>query len=72
MLLRYVSAVGLFAIVALDTPASAVTATEKMETCKVGADAQKLAGAARKRFITRCMADSDVPAKRAAKKPPPS
>jgi hypothetical protein len=72
MLLRYLSAVGLFAIVALDTPASAVTATEKMETCNFGADAQKLAGAARKRFIARCMADSDAPAKRAAKKTPPS
>ncbi len=72
MLLRYVSAVGLFAIVVIDSPASAVTATEKMETCNFGADAQKLAGAPRKRFIARCMADSDAPAKRAAKKTSPS
>jgi hypothetical protein len=30
-----------------------------METCKFGADDQKLAGAARKRFISRCMANID-------------
>ena len=65
MLLRYVSAVGLFAALVLGAPASAITAKEKMETCKFGADDQKLAGAARKRFLSRCMANTDAPAKRA-------
>jgi len=48
---------------AAGTPASALTSEEKMETCKFGADADKLAGAKRKRFITKCMADTDAPAK---------
>ncbi len=53
-------------------PALAVTAKEKMVTCKFGADDQKLKGAARKSFLSKCMADPDAPAKRAktAKKPP--
>ena len=38
------------------TPASALTAKQKMETCKVGAQAQKLTGAKRNAFIKRCMA----------------
>lgn len=39
------------------TPASAITPQQKMETCKFGADDQKLSGAARKAFIAKCMAD---------------
>ena len=66
MRLRYlctVGTVGLLAMLALATPGAAITATEKMETCKFGADDQKLVGAARKRFISRCMANVDGPAK---------
>ncbi len=66
MRLRYLCTVGtagLLATLALATPASAITATEKMETCKFGADDQKLVGAARKRFISRCMANVDAAAK---------
>ena len=62
-MLRYVCAVVVFMAAAVGTPASAVTPEEKMETCKFGADADKLAGAKRKRFITKCMADTDAPAK---------
>ena len=36
-------------------PAHAVTAQQKAETCKVGADEQKLEGAKRKTFIAKCM-----------------
>jgi hypothetical protein len=61
-----VGGVALLAALALGTPASAVTAAEKMETCKFGADAQKLAGAGRKKFLARCMAETDTPAKRSA------
>ena len=52
------------------SPARAVTPAEKMETCKFGADADKLTGAKRKRFLSRCMASGDGPAKAAKKQPP--
>jgi hypothetical protein len=39
-----------------------------METCTFGANDQKLAGAARKSFMSKCMANEGAP-KRAAKKP---
>jgi hypothetical protein len=68
MIARLIVAIGLAAIVFAGTPASALTAKEKMETCKFGADDQKLAGAARKSFLTKCMADSDAPAKQAKPK----
>ncbi|MFL6797853.1 MAG: PsiF family protein [Xanthobacteraceae bacterium] len=45
-------------------PTMALTTEEKMETCKFGADNQKLTGGARKKFLSRCMADTDTPAKR--------
>jgi hypothetical protein len=62
-MLRYVCAIVVFIVVAAGTPALALTAAEKMETCKFGADADKLAGAKRKQFITKCMADTDASAK---------
>lgn len=43
-------------VVMLATPASAITAKQKMETCKVGADDQKLTGKPRDAFIKRCVA----------------
>ena len=39
--------------------ASAATAKQKMETCKVGADAEHLTGAKRNTFIKRCMANEN-------------
>ena len=59
-----------FTLAAAQTPASAITAAEKMETCKFGADADKLTGAKRKRFLSRCMASTDVPAKPAKEQQP--
>jgi hypothetical protein len=55
IMLRYL---GLFALplLLLASPASAITAKEKMETCKVGADAQNLEGTKRNAFIKKCMA----------------
>ena len=32
-----------------------------METCNFGANDQKLAGAARKSFMTKCMSNKDAP-----------
>ncbi len=57
MMLRYVSACALVAMAALGTPVSALTSAEKMETCNIGADHQKLHGNKRKKFLARCMAD---------------
>jgi hypothetical protein len=61
---------GLFAAMLLSAPAFAITAQEKMKTCEFGAEDQKLTGAARKTFMSKCMANGDAPgAKTAAKKP---
>jgi hypothetical protein len=57
IVIRFVATLALAAMLASATPASALTAAEKMETCKFGADHQKLAGAARKKFLARCMAE---------------
>ncbi len=49
---------GLFALplLLLASPASAITAKEKMETCKVGAQSENLEGAKANAFIKKCMA----------------
>ncbi len=44
----------------LATPASALTTKQKMETCKFGAQSQKLTGAKRNAFIKHCMAKTPV------------
>ena len=49
------------ATVLLSAPSFAVTAKEKMATCKFGADDQKLAGAARAKFMKNCMANKNDP-----------
>jgi hypothetical protein len=70
-MLRYIPAlVAAVMLAAAGAPASAVTPAEKMETCKFGADADKLSGAKRKRFLSRCMANADAPAKAAKKEQP--
>ncbi len=42
-------------------PASAVSAKDKMATCKFGAEDQKLQGVARTTFMKKCMANRDDP-----------
>ena len=60
----------LFAAMLFNAPAFAISAQEKMKTCEFGAEDQKLTGAARKTFISKCMASGDAPgAKTASKKP---
>jgi hypothetical protein len=39
----------------------AATAKQKKETCTNGADDQKITGAARKKFLSNCMANRDSP-----------
>ena len=58
MLLR-LSLIGLLPVLLLASPASALTAAQKMETCKFGADDQKLTGVKRTAFINKCMANRD-------------
>ena len=66
-------AFGLIALMPLHSPVLAVTAKQKQETCKFGADDQKLTGAARKKFMANCMAPEKgtKPVKR-AKTPQPT
>jgi hypothetical protein len=45
----------------LASPAMAATNQQKAETCKFGADEQKLTGAARKSFMAKCMSNKDSP-----------
>ncbi len=77
-MLRTIAIISLLPLLLLASPASALTKAEKAETCKFGADDQKLEGAKRKAFIAKCMAnrnDKRGPAvkpptkKPAAKKP---
>ena len=58
---RLIAAAGLAASFLFVAPAFAATSNEKMETCKFGADDQKLAGAARKSFMAKCMSNKDSP-----------
>ena len=58
-----VAGAALAAVVLIGAPAKAqtITAKQRMETCKFGADDQKLAGAARNAFLKKCMAKGDPP-----------
>jgi hypothetical protein len=58
-------AAALAALLVLGTPALAVTAKEKMETCKFGAADQKLTGKAQQDFIKKCMANEPATAAKA-------
>lgn len=51
-------------------PSYAVSAKDKMATCKFGADDQKLQGAARNAFMKKCMANRDDPRGSSAGAPP--
>jgi len=53
---RLLALTALLPLLLIATPAAAaVTAKEKADTCKVGADEQKLEGAKRKAFLAKCM-----------------
>jgi hypothetical protein len=76
IMLRTLAIISLLPLLLLAGPASAATKEQKMETCKFGADDQKLEGAKRKTFIANCMSNRNdkrgpvVAAKKpAAKKP---
>ena len=58
---RIIFAVSLAVSFLSGAPALALTAKQKMETCRFGADDQKLTGATRKKFLANCMANRDSP-----------
>jgi hypothetical protein len=61
MIIRLIAAAGLAASLLLSPSAFAATSKEKMETCTFGADDQRLAGAKRKAFLSKCMSNADSP-----------
>jgi hypothetical protein len=61
MVIRLIAAAGLAASFLLSPSAFAATSKEKMETCTFGADEQKLTGAKRKAFMSKCMSNADSP-----------
>ena len=69
-MVRYAVVAAIVAIVLQGTPSFAVTAKDKMATCKFGADDQKLTGKARATFIKNCMANKDDPRGPAVGPPP--
>ena len=54
-MLRYLALIGLPLLLLTASPASALTAKQKMETCKFGADNEKLTDKKRIAFIHKCM-----------------
>ena len=53
--MRYLAFAALLPALFIALPASAATKEQKMETCKVGADADNLQGKARDAFMKKCM-----------------
>ena len=75
MLFRYAVAIVTLTALLPTAPSFALTAKQRMETCKFGADDQKLKGPARKAFVAKCMSNKDDPrgpAAPAPSAPPPS
>ena len=70
-MLRYAIAAAMLAVMLPGSPSLALTAKDKMATCKFGADDQKLKGAARNTFMKKCMANKDDPRGPAVGAPPP-
>ena len=70
-MLRTIAIIGLLPLLLLASPAAALTKAQKTETCKFGADDQKLEGAKRDAFIKKCMAQGNFepPGRKATKKP---
>jgi len=56
---RTLGLMSLLPFLLLAMPASAATQAQKMETCKFGADDQKLDGAKRKAFMAKCMSNKN-------------
>jgi hypothetical protein len=53
--MRILALTAFLPLLLIAAPASAATKEQKMETCKVGADADNLQGKARDAFMKKCM-----------------
>ncbi len=53
--MRYLALTAFLPMLLIAAPASAATKEQKMDTCKVGADADNLTGKARDDFMKKCM-----------------
>jgi hypothetical protein len=60
-MIRYAAIAAVLGAMLLAVPSFALTAKDKMATCKFGADDQKLQGAARNAFMKKCMSNKDEP-----------
>ena len=60
-MIRYAAIAAVLGLMLPGAPSFAVTAKDKMATCKFGADDQKLQGAARDAFVKKCMSNKDEP-----------
>lgn len=60
-MIRYAAIAAVLGVMLPGAPSFAVTAKDKMATCKFGADDQKLQGAARNAFMKKCMSNKDEP-----------
>jgi hypothetical protein len=60
-MIRYAAIAAVLGVMLAGVPSFAVTAKDKMATCKFGADDQKLQGAARDAFMKKCMSNKDEP-----------
>ena len=60
-MIRYAAIAAVLGVMLAGMPSFAVTAKNKMATCKFGADDQKLQGAARDAFMKKCMSNKDEP-----------
>jgi psiF repeat len=61
LMYRYAFAAALLIAMLPSAPLFAVSAKDKMATCKFGADDQKLQGAARTAFMKKCMLNKNDP-----------
>ncbi len=70
-MIQFIVVAAMLAIMLPATPSFALTPKQKMETCKFGADDQKLQGKARNAFMKKCMANKDDPRGAAVGATPP-
>jgi psiF repeat len=70
-MIRTIVVAAMLAVTLPATVSFALTPKQKMETCKFGANDQKLQGKARNAFIKKCMANKDDPRGAAVGAPPP-
>jgi hypothetical protein len=72
MMVRHAIAAALLALMLPCAPSYALSAKDRMATCKFGADDQHLDGKARAAFMKKCMSNKNEPRGAAAPGAPPA